>query len=83
MSIKKTLISLAAVAAAAAIVAGGMARADRHTPATPAPQGGRADQADRRDVVSHRATGDPQRVRDYWTPERMRHAHPAPMPGIG
>ena len=73
MSIKKTMISLAVVAAVAvaAVVAGGMARADRHAPA---PRG---------DIVSHRATEDPQHVREYWTPERMRHARPAPMPTAG
>lgn len=77
MSINKTMISLAVIAAVAAVIAGGMARADRHAPAAPA---GSAPSAG---IVSHRSTDDPQQVRDYWTPERMRHARPAPMPSVG
>jgi hypothetical protein len=77
MSIKKLMASLAVIAAAVAVgvAVSGIARADRHGPAV--------EPGSRTGIVSHRATDDPQKVRDYWTPDRMRKAHPAPMPTVG
>ncbi|MFE0688575.1 hypothetical protein ACFV0Z_10585 [Streptomyces xiamenensis] len=31
-------------------------------------------------VITHTTDEDPQDVLDYWTPERIRDAEPAPMP---
>lgn len=81
MSIRKPMAAAAVIAAALAVgvVVSGVARADRR------PQIGDPGlrPGERTGVVSHRATEDPQQVRDYWTPDRMRKAHPAPMPSAG
>lgn len=74
MSIKKLIASFAVVAAAvtAGFIVSGIARADGHaTPAKPDPHAS---------IVSHDARDNPKNVRDYWTPERMNQASPAPMP---
>lgn len=78
MSIKKLMASLAVVVAAvtAGLIVNGIARADRQhaSPTRPDPNAS---------IVSHRSNDDPQKVREYWTPERMRKARPAPMPTVG
>ncbi|MFI6317430.1 hypothetical protein ACIBG8_07915 [Nonomuraea sp. NPDC050556] len=33
-------------------------------------------------VVSHEVNGDPQKVAEYWTGERMEQAEPMPMPEV-
>jgi len=77
MSTKKLIASFAATAAAvtAGFIVSGIARADDHaTSVRPDPHAS---------IVSHDSKDDPQKVREYWTPERMRQARPAPMPRVG
>jgi len=78
MSIKKLVAAIAVVAAAvvAGFIVTGAARADHQDPRQVRPD-------PHASIVTHESRDDPQKVREYWTPERMRKARPAPMPSVG
>ena len=77
MSTRKLIASLAVGAAAVTtgFIVNGIAQADDHTTSVkPDPHAS---------IVSHESRDDPQKTREYWTPERMHKARPAPMPSVG
>ena len=73
MGVGRTVIVAGLLAVAVAVVAVAVALLVR--PGAVAPRGGEADSVD-----VHANPQDPEAVREYWTPERMRDAQPAPMP---
>lgn len=68
--------SLSRWAAAAALVAAVVAVAAWRTAATAAEPEPQPDSG----TTVNEVRQDPEKVRDYWTPERMRKAQDAPMP---
>jgi hypothetical protein len=69
----RTVVMAGLLAVAVAVVAVAVALVVR--PGAVAPRPGPADS-----VGVRAEPQDPEAVREYWTPERMRDAQPAPMP---